>query len=305
MQTHTPNALTDALPQEELFFDRPMSAYTTIKVGGPAAMMMEAHSAQQVARAIQAARQRGIPTLLLGNGSNLLMDDAGFDGLVIRFGEAFSQVKLEGNTLTAQAGASLMALSRLTVEHSLAGLEFAAGIPASLGGAALMNAGAYGGEMAHVIRHVDCLDPQGRAVRLQVKDIGYGYRDSRMMREGYTVLSACMELKPGDGEAIRRCVQENQMHRRNKQPLTYPSAGSFFKRPPGYFAGALIEQAGLKGCRRGAAQVSELHAGFLINLGGATGQDFRSLVAHVQDTVEQRSGVWLEPEVRIIGRRGA
>lgn len=304
MQTHAPHALTDALPQEELFFNRPMSAYTTIKVGGPAAFMMEATSAEQVARAIRAAHQRGIPMLLLGNGSNLLVDDAGFDGLVIHFGEAFAQVHLEGNVLTAQAGASLMALSRLSVEHSLAGLEFAAGIPASLGGAALMNAGAYGGEMAHIVRFVDCLDKQGRPVRLPVKDIGYGYRSSLMMHEGYTVLSVCMELKPGDGEAIRHCVQENQRHRREKQPLTYPSAGSFFKRPPGYFAGALIEQAGLKGSRVGAAQVSELHAGFLINLGGATAQDFLGLVARVQNTVEQMSGVRLEPEVRIIRRPG-
>ncbi len=294
--------LEQILPQETLLRGGTLADYTTIKVGGPAALLMEARDAQEVAAALAAAQSEGVPALIIGNGSNLLVADGGFEGLVIHFGQQFAQVSLEGNTITAQAGASLMGLSRLASEHSLTGLEFAAGIPASVGGAALMNAGAYGSEMSSLISSVECLGADGNRLRLVNEEIGFGYRDSRMMREGYTVLSVTMELRPGDPELISNLVQDYQKRRREKQPLSYPSAGSFFKRPEGYYAGALIEAAGLKGSRVGAAQVSELHAGFLINLGGARAADFFALVDHVRGTVQAASGVWLEPEVRIIGR---
>ena len=293
-------AVAGALPQDALARESALKRYTTIKCGGPASLLLEARDEQEVAHALKLARQHNIPTLIVGKGSNLLIDDHGFDGLVIHFGEQFAQVTLEGTTLTAQAGASLMAVSRLAADQALSGLEFAIGIPASAGGAALMNCGAYGGEMSRVVTYVDCLSPEGEPVRLTRDEIGYGYRTSRMMREGYTVLSVTMELAPADFADIRQRIDENQAQRRERQPLTYPSAGSFFKRPAGHFAGALIEQAGLKGYRVGDAQVSELHAGFLINLGDATASDFLELVSHVQTTVEEMFGVRLEPEVRII-----
>ena len=293
-------ALAEALPQEALARESILKNYTTIKCGGPASLLLEARNEQEVALVLRLARQHNVPTLMIGKGSNLLIDDHGFEGLVIHFGDQFAQVSLEGTTLTAQAGASLMALSRLAADNGLTGLEFAIGIPASAGGAALMNCGAYGGEMSRVVSFVDCLSPEGEPVRLNKDEIGYSYRSSRMMREGYTVLSVTMELVPADMAVIRQRIDENQAQRRERQPLTYPSAGSFFKRPEGHFAGALIEQAGLKGYRVGDAQVSELHAGFLINLGDATSRDFMELVGHVQDTVEEMFGVRLEPEVRII-----
>ena len=295
--------LEQVLLQDTLVRGGVLAEYTTIKVGGAAGLMMEARDAQEVAAALAAARQHGVPALIIGNGSNLLVADEGFEGLVIHFGRQFAQVTLEGCVITAQAGASLMGLSRLASEHRLTGLEFAAGIPASVGGAALMNAGAYGSEMASLITSVECLDGDGARMRLRREEIGFGYRDSRMMREGYTVLSVTMELRPGDPELISNLVQDYQKRRREKQPLNYPSAGSFFKRPEGYYAGALIEAAGLKGSRVGDAQVSELHAGFLINLGKARAADFFSLVDLVRAAVQAASGVWLEPEVRIIGRR--
>lgn len=290
----------DVLPAEAVSCDKLLKDYTTIKVGGPARWLLEARSAEEVARAIRAARALGLPVLTIGRGSNLLVDDAGFNGLVIHFGEQFAQVRLAGSRITAQAGAHLPAVARLAAEHALSGLEFAAGIPASVGGAALMNCGAYGGEIARVIRHVDCLDGEGEPVRLTADELCYGYRSSRLMTGGYTVLEVSMELIPADSGEVWARLNENQAQRRAKQPLSYPSAGSFFKRPEGHFAGALIEQSGLKGCRVGDAMVSTLHAGFLINDGEATAADFLELMAHIQDTVQSRFGVRLEPEVRII-----
>ena len=296
-------SLEQALPQDVITHSGILADYTTMKVGGPAALIMEARDAREVAAALAAARREGVPALVIGNGSNLLVADEGFEGLVIHFGRQYARVTLEGNVITAQAGASLKSLSRLAGEHSLTGLEFAAGIPASVGGAALMNAGAYGSEMCDIITSVECLAPDGSRLRLTNEEIGFGYRESRMMREGYTVLSVTMALRPGDRQMISNLVMDYQKRRREKQPLNYPSCGSFFKRPEGYYAGALIEAAGLKGSRVGDAQVSELHAGFLINLGQAKAADLFSLMDHVRGTVKAASGVWLETEVRIIGRR--
>lgn len=208
---------------------------------------------------------------------------------------------MQGNIITVQAGASLMQVSRLATEHKLTGLEFAAGIPASIGGAALMNAGAYGSDMACLIREVSCLNPQGEMLLLKKEELGYGYRTSRMMREGYTVLSVSLVLHPGQPEMICNLVADYQGRRREKQPITWPSAGSFFKRPPGYYAGSLIEAAGLKGESVGGAQVSPMHAGFLINTGEATADDFFKLARLVQERVQAAFGVRLEPEVRLIG----
>ena len=276
-----------------------LAPYTTMRTGGPAALFAEPRNAQQLAHVHQWAQEKGLPLLILGNGSNLLIADSGFDGLVIHLGRALSEVSVFANTLTAQAGASLAAAARAAAQASLTGLEFAAGIPGSIGGAVCMNAGAYGGEIAQVIVSARVLTPEG--VRTVSKDeLSLGYRSSAVMQNGWVVLEATFELAPGGPDEIKATMADLAARRREKQPLQYPSCGSFFKRPVGYYAGALIEQAGLKGYRVGDAQVSEMHAGFVINRGGATCADVRALIGEVQRRVQERAGVLLEPEVKFV-----
>lgn len=277
-----------------------LAPYTTMRTGGPAALFAEPRSAQQLAHVHQWAQEKGLPLLILGNGSNLLIADSGFDGLVIHLGRALSEVSVFANTLTAQAGASLAAAARAAAQASLTGLEFAAGIPGSIGGAVCMNAGAYGGEIAQVIVSARVLTPEG--VRTVSKDeLSLGYRSSAVMQNGWVVLEATFELAPGSPDEIKATMADLAARRREKQPLQYPSCGSFFKRPVGYYAGALIEQAGLKGYRVGDAQVSEMHAGFVINRGHATSSEIYRLMQEVQCRVQAQFGVTLEPEVRLIG----
>lgn len=277
-----------------------LAPYTTMRTGGPAALFSEPRNAQQLAHVHQWAQAKGLPLLILGNGSNLLIADSGFDGLVIHLGRALSEVSVFANTLTAQAGASLAAAARAAAQASLTGLEFAAGIPGSIGGAVCMNAGAYGGEIAQVIVSARVLTPEG--VRTVSKDeLSLGYRSSAVMQNGWVVLEATFELAPGSPDEIKATMADLAARRREKQPLQYPSCGSFFKRPVGYYAGALIEQAGLKGYRVGDAQVSELHAGFVINRGHATSSEIYRLMQEVQCRVQAQFGVTLEPEVRLIG----
>ena len=277
-----------------------LAPYTTMRTGGPAALFAEPRNAQQLARVHQWAQEKGLPLLILGNGSNLLIADSGFDGLVIHLGRALSEVSVFANTLTAQAGASLAAAARAAAQASLTGLEFAAGIPGSIGGAVCMNAGAYGGEIAQVIVSARVLTPEG--VRTVSKEeLTLGYRSSAVMQNGWVVLEATFELAPGSPDEIKATMADLAARRREKQPLQYPSCGSFFKRPVGYYAGALIEQAGLKGYRVGDAQVSEMHAGFVINRGHATSSEIYRLMQDVQRRVQAQFGVALEPEVRLIG----
>lgn len=277
-----------------------LAPYTTMRTGGPAALFAEARNAQQLARVHQWAQEKGLPLLILGNGSNLLIADSGFDGLVIHLGRALSEVSVFANTLTAQAGASLAAAARAAAQASLTGLEFAAGIPGSIGGAVCMNAGAYGGEIAQVIVSARVLTPEG--VRTVSKEeLTLGYRSSAVMQSGWVVLEATFELTPSNPDQIKATMADLAARRREKQPLQYPSCGSFFKRPVGYYAGALIEQAGLKGYRVGDAQVSEMHAGFVINRGHATSSEIYHLMQDVQRRVQAQFGVALEPEVRLIG----
>ena len=277
-----------------------LAPYTTMRTGGPAALFAEPRNAQQLARVHQWAQEKGLPLLILGNGSNLLIADSGFDGLVIHLGRALSEVSVFANTLTAQAGASLAAAARAAAQASLTGLEFAAGIPGSIGGAVCMNAGAYGGEIAQVIVSARVLTPEG--VRTVSKEeLSLGYRSSAVMQNGWVVLEATFELAPGSPDEIKATMADLAARRREKQPLQYPSCGSFFKRPVGYYAGALIEQAGLKGYRVGDAQVSEMHAGFVINRGHATSSEIYRLMQEVQRRVQAQFGVTLEPEVRLIG----
>ena len=277
-----------------------LAPYTTMRTGGPAALFAEPRNAQQLTHVHQWAQEKGLPLLILGNGSNLLIADSGFDGLVIHLGRALSEVSVFANTLTAQAGASLAAAARAAAQASLTGLEFAAGIPGSIGGAVCMNAGAYGREIAQVIVSARVLTPEG--VRMVSKDeLSLGYRSSAVMQNGWVVLEATFELAPGSPDEIKATMADLAARRREKQPLQYPSCGSFFKRPVGYYAGALIEQAGLKGYRVGDAQVSEMHAGFVINRGHATSSEIYRLMQEVQCRVQAQFGVTLEPEVRLIG----
>ena len=277
-----------------------MEQYTTLRVGGCADYFAEPASEQQLSALLGAAREEGLPVLLMGNGSNLLFRDGGFRGLVIRLGKSFSAIGRWEEGLWAQAGALLSMLSRAAADAALSGLAFAQGIPGTVGGGVYMNAGAYGGELGPLIESVRVLKGD-HIFDIPGVDMAFGYRSSRAMTEGLVVLGARFRLLPGDRAEIEAAMRDFASRRKEKQPLEYPSAGSFFKRPPGRFAGALIEQAGLKGCRVGGAQVSEKHAGFLINTGGATASDFLKLMRLVQDRVEDASGVRLEPEVRIVG----
>lgn len=277
-----------------------LDKFTTLHVGGAADYFAEPENEEQLLRLLKRAKDAGIPVLLMGNGSNLLVKDGGFRGLVIRLGKSFSKIERTGNCLYAQAGALLSALARQAQEASLTGLEFAQGIPGSVGGGVYMNAGAYGGELAQTLAFIRVFD--GEIIRdVPVGEMDYSYRHSRAMEENWIILGAQFHLTPGDPEAIESAMRDFASRRREKQPLEYPSAGSFFKRPAGHFAGALIEGAGLKGLSVGGAQVSEKHAGFLINTGGATASDFLSLMEQVQSRVMEKYGVALEPEVRIVG----
>ncbi len=278
----------------------PLSGLTTIRTGGPARWFLDVENEEEAALAWTAAQAVGVPVLFIGNGSNLLIPDSGYPGLAVHFGTGFSGMSLDGRRVRAQAGVPLKALAFFAADNHLAGLAFAAGIPGSLGGAVFMNAGAFSAEMSSAVESVDCLRPDGKRLRLSLQEARMAYRHTRMMDEGLVVLGAVLLLSPGSRDALYVEMAQFQTLRRDKQPLTWPSAGSFFKRPPGCFAGALIEQAGLKGFRIGGAQVSEKHAGFLINLGGATTTDFIALKDEVQRRVMERFGVMLEPEVRII-----
>lgn len=287
-------------PHLELRQQEPMSRYTTFQVGGPAALMALPADAAQLEAAARAARDEGVEPLFVGNGSNLLVDDGGIDGFVIRTAPRVSQLSVRGDTLEAGAGISLARLAVEAANRGLTGLEFAHGIPGSLGGAAVMNAGAYGGEMCQVICRVRALDGQGQIQELDTAACEFSYRHSKFSQGGWLVLSAQVRLEPGDPQSIRGRMEELMAKRRAKQPLEYPSAGSTFKRPEGHFAAALIEGCGLKGLAVGGAQVSAKHAGFVINTGGATCRDILELMDQIRERVFRETGVTLEPEVRYV-----
>jgi len=294
------NRLAARCPDGSVRRDVGLDAYTTLRVGGKADYFAEPENEAQLCALLTAAGETDTPVLLMGNGSNLLVRDGGFRGLAIRLGRAFAQIHVDKEKITAQAGALLSQLARAARDAELTGLEFAQGIPGTVGGGVYMNAGAYGGELGPLIEKARVLTKDG--VRdVAGAEMAFSYRHSRAMEEQWIVLSAVFSLKKGDAEAIDAAMRDFAARRKEKQPLEYPSAGSFFKRPAGYFAGKLIEDAGLKGLRIGGAQVSEKHAGFLINRGGATAADFLALKDRVQREVYARFGVMLEPEVRIVG----
>lgn len=284
--------------------NEPLSAHTTFRIGGPAKYYLVPESKAEVQEGLAFANEKNLPWLVIGKGSNLLVPDEGYSGVVIEIGKGMEKIEVEtGETdgrICAQAGVSLGVLAAAAAKESLTGLEFASGIPGTLGGAVTMNAGAYDGEMKDVIVSATVLDKSGEERTLSREQLQLGYRSSRIQREGSLVLEAVFELQKGDREVILEKMCELNGRRRDKQPLEYPSAGSTFKRPEGYFAGKLIQDAGLRGFRIGDAQVSEKHCGFVINRGNATAADVRRLIKEVQKRVQESSGVWLEPEVKMI-----
>lgn len=288
------------IPAERIRLDEPMSSHTTFKTGGKADIMLLPASAEAVKGAIDICNKNNIRYCIIGNGSNLLVRDKGIRGVVIKLGRDFSAISVSGSEITAQAGALLSAVAARALREELTGMEFAGGIPGTLGGGVCMNAGAYGGELKDIIKAVRVLY-NGDILTLSCAEADFAYRTSRIMREGMIVLEAVICLKKGSYADIKALMDDFSQRRRDKQPLEKPSAGSTFKRPQGDFAGRLIEQAGLRGFSIGGAQVSEKHCGFVVNKGGATSSDILELIDEVKDRVYKNSGVMLEPEVRIIG----
>lgn len=279
----------------------PMSKHTSFRIGGPADLFVQPANEEELWNALHLARQEKVPFFIVGNGSNLLVSDEGFRGMILHTGGMLKDISVEESVIYAQAGALLSTVAKTALEHGLAGMEFAAGIPGTLGGAVCMNAGAYGGEMKDILLDAEVLTQEGERLVLPVEELDLSYRHSVIFEKNYVVLAAHIRLSRGDTAEIKNRMNELAGARRDKQPLEYPSAGSTFKRPEGYFAGKLIQDAGLKGYTVGGAQVSEKHSGFVINRGGATAEEVRFLIRQVQQKVRSQFGVELEPEVRMLG----
>ncbi len=294
--------IREYLPEEQIFLNQSLKDMTTFRTGGSCSCLLEIDTEEQLCQLIRLFGRTEQPYFILGNGSNTLVKDAGYSGIVLHIDRSMDAITVEGNIITAEAGAMLSKVSRVAAEHGLSGLEFAAGIPGSVGGGVVMNAGAYDGEMKNVLSTVRLLDPVKGEIRETAADeLELSYRYSRLYETGEIVLGAVLQLAEGDADAIREKMRDFTERRTTKQPLAYPSAGSFFKRPTGYFAGKLVQDAGLKGLTVGGAQVSTLHSGFVINIGGATATDIIQLMHLVQARVKEQFGVDLQPEVRIIG----
>jgi len=291
----------DVLGNERVLFDEPMSSHTTFRIGGPAEVFAMPENYEQIGAVLTLCDQEQLPYFVLGNGSNLLVSDSGYRGVIIQMDRNMEEIRLEGNEIHACAGALLSSIAVAARNASLTGFEFAGGIPGTLGGAVVMNAGAYGGELKDVLKEAVVMDREGKIFTIPVEKLEMGYRTSVIKTAGYLVLEAVIALEKGDPEKIRATMKDLSDRRTEKQPLDCPSAGSTFKRPEGYFAGKLIMDSGLRGYRIGGAQVSEKHCGFVINAGGATAKDVRALMDHVISTVQEKYGVTLEPEVKFLG----
>ena len=293
--------LCEAVPADRVLINEPMKKHTTFRIGGPADYFVIPVSWEEAELVISICKEFQTPYYIIGNGSNLLVSDQGYRGVIIQLYKEMSQVEVEGNVIRAQAGASLARIAGAALEAGLTGFEFAAGIPGTLGGACVMNAGAYGGEMKDVLLSVTVLTPEGEFLTIPKEKLELGYRTSVIEKKHYMVLEAVIGLKEGDPKEIKILMDDLRQRRIDKQPLEYPSAGSTFKRPEGYFAGKLIQDAGLKGFQVGGAQVSEKHAGFVINKNHATASDIYELMCQVSAKVEEQFGVRLEPEVKRLG----
>lgn len=287
--------------REYVWQNEPMKNHTTFRVGGCARYLAEPQNTEQLSQIIRACQDTGMPYYIVGNGSNLLVSDEGYDGVIIHLFKNMSECRAEGSRLVVQAGVLLVRAASLARREGLTGLEFASGIPGTIGGALVMNAGAYGGEMKDVVRSVKVMLRDGGFREYTNEEMQFGYRRSRIAGEQSIVLEAVLELQKGDPERIQARMDELKEQRLSKQPLEYASAGSTFKRPEGYFAGKLIQDAGLRGFRIGDAQVSEKHCGFVINRGNASASEIAKLIREVQRRVYETSGVRLETEVKFLG----
>ena len=292
--------LKTKLPENILFENEEMKRYTTFRIGGPVDLLVKPTTYNQISEVIKLCKAYQVPYYILGNGSNLLVSDEGYRGVVIQIYNQLADIQIEGNQITAQAGALLSRIATAAMENSLTGFEFAHGIPGTLGGAVVMNAGAYGGEMKQVLVSCKVLDEAGNILTLSNEALELGYRTSIIQKEHYIVLEATIALQSGQQEQIKAVMKDLMGRRKEKQPLDKPSAGSTFKRPEGYFAGKLIMDSDLRGYQIGGAMVSDKHCGFVVNAGGATCKDVEALISHVQQTVKQKFGVLLEPEVKIL-----
>jgi UDP-N-acetylmuramate dehydrogenase len=291
----------EAAGEKNVAVGEQMKKHTTFRIGGPADFFLQPETEEALQGVLAVCRKEKLPFFIMGNGSNLLVGDRGYRGAVIQIYKNFQQYMVEKNEITAGAGILLSRLSSVACEAGLSGLEFASGIPGTLGGAVFMNAGAYGGEMKDVLVSVRLADTDGRLFSLDAGELELGYRTSLVKEKGWTVIGARVRLVPQASDRIREKMEELKEARVSKQPLEYPSAGSTFKRPEGYFAGKLIMDAGLRGFRIGDAQVSEKHCGFVVNRGNATAAEVRELMQKVQEEVWERFQVRLEPEVRFLG----
>lgn len=282
-------------------FNEPLSAHTSFKIGGPADVLIRITSEDELRKALILSKGIGVPIFIMGNGSNLLVRDGGIRGVVLKINDGFDQIWIEGAIVRAQAGALLTAVSKSALRESLQGLEFASGIPGTIGGAISMNAGAYGGEMKDVVAQVRAMDKDGNVILLTGEEMEFAYRNSRVKKDDLIVLDVTMELTSGDYSVIDERIKELTFQRTSKQPLELPSAGSTFKRPEGYFAGKLIEDSGLRGLRHGDAQVSEKHCGFVVNRGSSTCKEVMELIEVIRKTVRDKFGVELEMEIKLAG----
>ena len=301
IETYIVNGLMEIAGAENVFEKEPMKRHTSFKVGGPADALVSIKDEESLKAVLQFLDKHGIKPFFMGNGSNILVRDKGIRGVVLKISKGFERVEINGSRVEAGAGILLSKLSNVILEHSLCGFEFASGIPGTLGGAVAMNAGAYGGEMKDVVKSVRAMDMQGNEIEYRADEMDFGYRNSIVQKNDVIVTNVIMELERGAKEKIKSVIDDYTQRRTSKQPINLPSAGSTFKRPTGYFAGKLIQDANLKGFSIGGAKVSEKHSGFIVNEGGASAKEILSLIGTVKDRVYDHFGVLLEEEVRIVG----
>ena len=297
----TKDELNLLVPENHILYDEPLKKHTTFQVGGNSDCLIFVEKENELASLIKFLDEKNIPRFLIGNGSNLLVSDDGFRGVILETKKLFNEIKVDGEKIIAKAGALMSKIGSVALENNLSGFEFAAGIPGTIGGGVVMNAGAYGGELKDVIESVTVLTDKGEIETIPGSEMGFGYRKSVVREKGYIVLSTVIKLKSGNHEEIKALMDDLRDRRKSKQPLEFPSAGSTFKRPEGYFAGKLIEDSGLRGFSVGGAQVSEKHCGFVINKGNATASDINKLITEVAKKVKEDQNVELEPEVIRLG----
>lgn len=294
-------ALRKFVPEENICLQESMASHTTFRIGGLADCFVQLENTEQLIKVRKYLSQVGVPFFVLGNGSNLLVSDEGFRGVILQIGPKMNRVTVEGSVIVAQAGASMAQIARTAMEHELTGMEFASGIPGTIGGGVVMNAGAYGGELSQIVTQVNVVNSEGGIMELDNETMEFGYRTSTIRNNPFTVTEVILRLEKGDRQQIRERMEELAAKRREKQPLEYPSAGSTFKRPAGHYAGQLIMEAGLRGFQCGGAKVSDKHCGFVINTGNATAEDVRKLIREVQARVKDQFNVDLETEVLFLG----